>query len=258
MIRFFRQIRQGLLTDNKFGKYLLYAVGEIILVVIGILVALSINNWNDEKKQRATEIHYLKNLKTDLQLNIAELNRYIGIRNSRIESATKVLEHYEGKPLRNLKDFMENAVRVYGWQRFTQQDNTFQELINSGNLALISNDSIKNGLLDLQSLYNKLKNVELHVRFDSETMLYEPSYSELDLNAWFNIGLFSDSIGPSYNNRSLLKADIESVLKDRKQKNGFAMTRMQFINMNWRFNTMKAQCNKIIGMIDRELADEKE
>ena len=55
MLRFFRQIRQRLLpiaigTDNKFSKYLLYAVGEILLVVIGILVALQIDNWNEERK----------------------------------------------------------------------------------------------------------------------------------------------------------------------------------------------------------------
>jgi hypothetical protein len=50
MLHFFRQIRQRLLTDNKFSKYLLYAVGEILLVVIGILVALQIDNWNEERK----------------------------------------------------------------------------------------------------------------------------------------------------------------------------------------------------------------
>jgi len=50
MINFFRKIRQRLLTENKFSKYLLYGIGEIILVVIGILIALSINNWNEDRK----------------------------------------------------------------------------------------------------------------------------------------------------------------------------------------------------------------
>ena len=49
MIKFFRRIRQQLLTENKLAKYLLYAIGEIILVVIGILIALQINNWNTSK-----------------------------------------------------------------------------------------------------------------------------------------------------------------------------------------------------------------
>jgi hypothetical protein len=50
MIKFFRKIRQKLLTENKFSKYLIYAIGEILLAVIGILIALRINNWNKELK----------------------------------------------------------------------------------------------------------------------------------------------------------------------------------------------------------------
>ena len=52
MIAFFRKIRQRLLSENRFTKYLLYALGEIILVVIGILIALGISNWNESKKNR--------------------------------------------------------------------------------------------------------------------------------------------------------------------------------------------------------------
>ena len=59
MIKFFRKIRQRLLSENKFSKYLIYAIGEIILVVIGILIALSINNWNENKKDRKLEKEFL-------------------------------------------------------------------------------------------------------------------------------------------------------------------------------------------------------
>jgi hypothetical protein len=54
MIQFFRKIRQNLLLENKTGKYLKYAIGEIVLVVIGILIALSINNWNEISKNKKT------------------------------------------------------------------------------------------------------------------------------------------------------------------------------------------------------------
>ena len=67
MIKFFRHIRQRLVIENRFSKYLLYAIGEIILVVIGILIALQINNWNEERKQDAIEIGYLKRLVNDLE-----------------------------------------------------------------------------------------------------------------------------------------------------------------------------------------------
>lgn len=73
MIPFFRQIRQGLLTDNKFSKYLLYAVGEIVLVVIGILIALQINNWNEWRKDREKEREVLYELKENLERNVSDL-----------------------------------------------------------------------------------------------------------------------------------------------------------------------------------------
>ena len=83
MIKFFRQIRRNLIEKGKTGlpeqrvrtgKYLKYAIGEIILVVIGILIALQINNWNEHRKTRATEIIFLKNIKADLELNLVSLD----------------------------------------------------------------------------------------------------------------------------------------------------------------------------------------
>jgi hypothetical protein len=75
MIKFFRKIRQNLLMENKTGKYLKYAVGEIILVVIGILIALNINNWNESNKSRASEKLLLTNLKEEFNFNLNQLNQ---------------------------------------------------------------------------------------------------------------------------------------------------------------------------------------
>lgn len=183
MLRFFSNIRQKLAAENNVAKYLRYAVGEILLVVIGILIALQVNNWNEQRKQRATELHYLSNLKNDLNLNIAEIEKYIAVRNSRTASANIILEYFEGKPLTDFDEFNRNAVNVYTWQKFFQIDNTFQELTNSGNLSIISNDSIKNNLFNLETLYKKLKYEEEHFRYDSEVMLYEPAYGIIDINA---------------------------------------------------------------------------
>jgi sensor domain CHASE-containing protein len=80
MIKFFRKIRQKMLTENKFSKYLLYAVGEIILVVIGILIALQINNWNEKEKLKAEEVKFLKNFKqsliSDIDFNNFRFDKY--------------------------------------------------------------------------------------------------------------------------------------------------------------------------------------
>ena len=58
MIKFFRNIRQSLLSESKFSKYLLYAIGEIALVMIGILLALRVSNWNESRKERVQEIKF--------------------------------------------------------------------------------------------------------------------------------------------------------------------------------------------------------
>ena len=77
MIKFFRKIRQNLIMENKKGKYFKYAIGEIILVVVGILIALSINNWN-EKRKVVQDIEETKiALKKELEQNIGIANYFL-------------------------------------------------------------------------------------------------------------------------------------------------------------------------------------
>ena len=88
MIKFFRKIRQNLLIENKTEKYFKYAIGEIVLVVIGILIALSINNWNEKRKLRNTEIGLLKELKTDLTATLDDLKSDIKV----VEGTLKITD----------------------------------------------------------------------------------------------------------------------------------------------------------------------
>src|SRR5210317_500403 len=82
MIKFFRKIRQKLLTENKFSKYFLYAIGEIVLVVIGILIALQINEESTRRKNTIIESEILLDLKTEFEFNLQELEKAIEISNS--------------------------------------------------------------------------------------------------------------------------------------------------------------------------------
>ena len=243
-----------MIKENKVSKYILYAIGEIILVVIGILIALQINNNNEAKKTREKELNYLENIKTDLQLNIVELQNYIDNRTSQIEAATNILKHFDGKPIDDLNAFNKNIVSIYTWQRFFQIDNTFQELINSGNLAIISNDSIKNTLLNIESLYKKIKYNEDHFRYDAEVTLYEPSYSMLDIYPISKNYFYQLTNGAMGELVDLKKENFEMMLTDLKQKNGFAFAVLEFTTMNQGFEEMKAMCLELIKIIDNEIA----
>lgn len=254
MISFFRRTRKQMADDNKPVKYMRYAVGEVVLVVIGILIALQINNQNELSKERNRELHYLKNIRTDLYLNIAEIDRYIDTRSRAIESANIILEHFEGKPLTDLPAFSEHTINIYTWRKFFQNNNTFQELTNSGNLALISNDSIKTTLLNMELLYKIMKDEEAHFRYDAEVLLYEPSYGMIDLHYSIKSLTYRLSNGQAGEDVELPREQYEMMLKDIKQKNGFAMAVYEFGAMNVQLEKMKVMCQDLLVLIDEELS----
>jgi hypothetical protein len=242
--------------DNRLTKYLLYAIGEIVLVVIGILIALQINNANELRKQREKEVHYLTNIRNDLRLNIQEIDRYIETRSQRIASAQSIIEHFEGKPLTDLDKFNKEAIDIYTWKKFFQSDNTFQELRNSGNLGLISNEAIKDGLLDLDNLYKKLKYEEDHFRYDAEIMLYEPSYKMLDLQPLVQNYTYQMTQGQAGSEDELPRQQFDNMLKDTLQKNGFVMAVYEFSVMNQQLAEMKAKCDELIVLIQEEIQED--
>ena len=253
MIKFFRKIRQNLLMENKTGKYFKYAIGEIVLVVIGILIALSINNWNDQRKERAKELHYLQNIKTDLQLNKAELNKFLATRKNLIGNAQKIIAHFEGKPVTDLAAFNQLCIPIFAWKRYYQNNNTFQELLNSGNLALITNDSIKTTLLNMEMEYKKLKSEEAHYRFDMETTIYQPIYQFMDVQALTDNFAYRVSQGQAGRDVTLPKQQFDVFFNTMAIKNGFTFTILEYEILNQHMDNMISMTDKLIALIDQEL-----
>jgi hypothetical protein len=81
-------------TENNFSKYLLYAIGEIILVVIGILIALSLNNWNEDRKKDVLELILLEELQYNLKDDILDIEVNIGVHKNGLESAHIILQSF--------------------------------------------------------------------------------------------------------------------------------------------------------------------
>ncbi|HEY5688410.1 MAG TPA: DUF6090 family protein [Yeosuana sp.] len=151
MIKFFRKIRQNLLSEGKTSKYFKYAIGEIILVVIGILIALQINNWNQVRKEYKETNILLNNLKLNVEeyiKNLKELQESIEIRK---DYADYILKSLDDQKVTDSSMFISSMTRI-GWIiDYSQTLPTYAEIINSGKLIYINSEDLKNELASFQS-----------------------------------------------------------------------------------------------------------
>ena len=111
---------------SRAGKYLLYAIGEIVLVVIGILIALQINNNNEQRKSRVKELIYLNNIKTDLQLNIENLEEFIIHREKTVEAVDSLLFYFKREKELDPDRFNYFNLTVLDWYPFVMHTNTYE------------------------------------------------------------------------------------------------------------------------------------
>lgn len=174
MIKFFSRIRQKLLAEKIFNKYLVYAVGEIILIIIGILIALQISNWNEVKKIRSSEQQYLLALKTEFNFNKVELEKIMKRNMTNAENTIKVLNIMgpESPQITEEELSFLLAGSLSFEVQFDPNQGVLDEIIGSGKLGLFSNDELKfalsswNGLLQRARLQEKELQRLRHITID--------------------------------------------------------------------------------------------
>ena len=160
MIHFFRKIRHQLFTNNKFSKYLLYAIGEIILVVIGILIALQINNWNNQKLLNRAEVRSYQNIKRQVTDDKVELVKQKGINNyfnTGYEYANKIISEQNYSKSDSLAEI---AMALAIYSNFHSSGNIYETLVNSGDIKLLKNYEIPSKLQKLEMTYIYVNNLE--------------------------------------------------------------------------------------------------
>ncbi|RED47146.1 hypothetical protein DFQ10_101929 [Winogradskyella eximia] len=244
MLKFFRKIRYNLISKNKTGKYIKYALGEIILVVIGILIALQINNWNGNRKDVILEKEYLTRLKSDLEYDQSLLKRITINRYERkVECLEKGKAYNQGNYIiKDTLQFLDDIGYggVFGNVNWSLNTNTYNELISTGNLRKIKSDSLRNNIITyyensnayqisgrdyisgyinfVNSLrpYNS-KNKESDIVFDTPTMLKHLKTEEyyrlanLELTLAHSVTNFADKL---IQQSQELVNSIETALKD--------------------------------------------
>ena len=148
MIKFFRKIRQKLISESRVSKYLVYAIGEIVLVVIGILIALEINNWNQNKVDYDVQVNYLTNILSDLEEQLTYIEIQKTYEKSFMEAAIPELTYYnKHKNLRLDSTFFANINTLAARKTFITTDPSFTDLISSGNIRLIKNEALKKRII---------------------------------------------------------------------------------------------------------------
>ena len=188
MIKFFRYFRQSYISEGKTKKYVLYAIGEIILVVIGILIALQINNWNEERQLQNEEKIILKNIHSEflenkeaLKLGLEDNNRGI---NATITLLNLIGQKKEKIQQQNIDSLMYVMLETGS---FRPSENTISDLLQSGKLQILQNENLKNLLYtwtrNLKKTDNSFNRAELKI--DNELVPYlSKNYSMKDIDMY--------------------------------------------------------------------------
>ena len=161
MIKFFRRIRYDLMEKNKTGKYFKYAIGEIFLVVLGILIALQINNWNENRKKQILKNEYKIALINDYTKDTIQINARLLRNNHRINRINSIGDSIVNGHFDNLENYFELYNNEFVGIRVTNVYNTnsFNLLISSGKIDLFDKD-LRKELMELNRLQSFEKTVQ--------------------------------------------------------------------------------------------------
>lgn len=158
MLKIWRGLRLKLIGQGKLKKYTIYAIGEILLVMVGILLALQVNNWNEKKKEGRQEIDLLMRLNADLEQNLTEINELYEITTLRSQAKDSILYFLDN--LNGNEDQLKMYLHEIQWiGGIFNYANTTYKYLESGGISVISNDILRS---KITSIYEEdFRNIEV-------------------------------------------------------------------------------------------------
>lgn len=263
MIKLFRKIRQKLIVENKFNKYILYAVGEILLVVVGILIALQINNWNEQRKINIEEISSLNGFKFDLENDLASLGKVIPTLKL-FKNSTKIILEYMEQDL----PWHDSLAYHFGLTEFCWPvtfTNSSYESLSSKDWTIISNEKLRKGLIDYnRNTSDVIYRQELYERelFEISRNIWNTrfhSFWETDYDNWSKTNNFES--WESYDPKELTVTKKPLNFELLKTDNEYRYSLLRLLNISnfnreFQLMNMKVKAEKLIKMIDNELGNE--
>lgn len=243
MIKLFRNIRKNILQEGKTTKYFKYAIGEIILVVAGILIALSINNWNEARKERVVEVQMLKNIKSSLQSDIDnQINpsleqALLDLKN--IEHIKQFLKHNE---IYNDSMNLKFNTLMYS-KNFDYEVTSYKALENEG-LQLVQNPELKSRILKLYNMTYPELQFRISNFMNNVLSFFRPNMREL---FWFLDNNRENGYKP---------INYEDLRNNTDFKNNLVACTENCEGIYKSNITIKKEVETLIEMIDKELDEE--
>jgi len=250
MIKFFKKIRQRLLTENKFSKYLIYTIGETLIIVIGVLIAVQINNWNENKKNDQQSIIYLEDLRTDIEYDIKTLNKNILINELLINKTDTIIQILTTKDRLTQKEtleFINLHLNLVNESYFIPEKNTIKQIESSSQGDLLHNKELRNLIFRYYSTNERNEhNNEVSVQLYQHSYITKYIFQNVLLSGDYGKYLFESSF-----NRP--KIDIQNLWLKTDYVYALFLKKKITVNQNIKYKSIKTLAENLVQVIEKEL-----
>jgi len=253
MLHFFRRIRQALLKDNKYRKYAIYALGEIALVMIGILLALQVNNWNEERKRKAEEMIILNDLYKEVKTNHERFREFHSLKKQVKDEWEKYLNIVSNLTIPEAQRAIKRPNN--GAFDFNPSESVMNSILSSGKLDIITNDSLKYELSNWDNVIGEFNHIQSrHVNHVEGALRDYESKNRLikDYNGPGSGWAFENPFYKNYTSAELISGQL-SINNDLENQNIMLLNYMWIRLILARSESLDQQFSKLTLLIQEEL-----
>ena len=240
----FKGIRKTMLEKNNIKKYLLYATGEILLVVIGILLALQINNWNENQRKLKEEQAIINNLKVELTQNLKQLSNKTISTNYNIDALTLLIKKMNTNAFVNESDSLGLMLsRITSPLTYDPFDGVMKDIVNSGKINLITNETLRLSITSWESNLTEAKEIERFIE--------QLNFS--DLRPYLLDKVSARNYYSSQFESSEFTWNPSSVLMDKTFENLLVRSAEFSVVLKNRYDNLKSEIEKMLAIIEDEI-----
>ena len=252
MFRFFRKIRLKPFHENKVTRYILYGLGEIILIVIGILIAMEIGNWNEQRKIRQLEQVYLEGLRSEFGQNKTKLENLISVNRLNYEEARQISHFISEGEFPDEKQLSKHLYNAFSYEiSYNPNNSLLNEIISAGYLKYISNGVLRQELTSWESVIQGIHRQEASLRDQRENVI------DIFRSGAGSMRTILEGAGVAVEEMGLVKSDKSisnvEVLRSREFENSllpYILTGMATETSH--YNPLLDKINHILKLIDAE------